>query len=248
MSSFPGAVALDGAELSAERRRRFLRRLRLLPLLALALPAGWVGARVMSGNFAVVEPGEVYRSGQMDAKALAAVVRERGIKTVLNLRGAHPEAAWYRAERNAVLSQGATQVDIALSSREWMSRVQAAALLDAIDGAERPLLIHCFNGSERTGLVSAYAELLRPDRTLADAEGQFSRRYLFVRMGGGVVMPRHLEAYEAWLASQGLAHEPGRFRSWIAEGFRPGKPSREDWPYDPYPLVVITHPPGSIRR
>ena len=28
----------------------------------------------------------------------------------------------------------------------------------------------------------------------------------------------------------------------MAEGFQPRKPSREDWPYDPYPLVVITRP------
>ena len=26
------------------------------------------------------------------------------------------------------------------------------------------------------------------------------------------------------------------------EGFQPGVPNREQWPYDPYPLVVVTRP------
>ena len=142
-----------------------------------------------------------------------------------------------------MLAAGATQVDIALSSRDWMSRVQASALLDALDGAEHPLLIHCFNGSERTGLVSAYTELLRPGGTLLDAESQFSWRYLYVRAGGGVVMPRHLAAYESWLSARGMGHTPDRFRGWIAGEFRPGKPGREDWPHDPFPLIVVTRPP-----
>jgi len=35
-------------------------------------------------------PGQVYRSGQMPASALAQTIRERQIKTVLNLRGPNP--------------------------------------------------------------------------------------------------------------------------------------------------------------
>ena len=237
------AVAPDGRTLRPIRGRRHRLRNACLALLAGAmLPAGWVSYRIGTGNLAEIEPGQTFRAGQMDAHALGRLVRERRIRTVLNLRGCHPEETWYRAERDAVLAAGATQVDIALSSREWMSRAQASALIDAIDGAERPLLIHCYNGSERTGLVSAYAELLKPGRTLSDAEGQFSWRFLFVRRGGGVVMPRHLEAYEGWLEGRGLVHTPDRFRRWIAQEFRPRKPTREDWPYDPYPLIVITRP------
>ena len=200
-------------------------------------------------NFGVVRPGQIYRSGQMGAGSLSRVVRDRGIRTVLNLRGANPDEPWYRDEREAANALGATQIDVAMSSCEWMSRVQARAIVDVLDTCEYPLLIHCWRGSERTGLVSAFSELLRPDGSLESARAQFSIRYLFVHAGDGVVMPRHLDQYEAWLAGQGLGHDPARFRRWIADGFRPGQPSREDWPYDPYPLTVVTRPaPGRLAE
>jgi hypothetical protein len=203
---------------------------------------GVLAWKVSTGNFATVVPERVYRSGQMGSDALGRIVRERKIRTVLNLRGAHPEEAWYQQERAAVLKQGATQVDVALSSCEWMSRAQARTLVNVLDTCDYPVLIHCWRGAERTGLVAAFTELLRPDGSLASARGQFSIMYLFLPLGDGAVMPKHLDRYEEWLRSQGLRHSPSVFRRWVAESFRPGRPSREDWPYDPYPLVVITRP------
>jgi hypothetical protein len=83
---------------------------------------------------------------------------------------------------------------------------------------------------------------LRPGATLADAEEQFSLAYLFTGLRDGKVMREHLRQYETWLAARGAAHAPAQFRLWVHEGFQPGTPSREDWPYDPYPLVVISRP------
>lgn len=214
---------------------------------ALAL-LGAPAYRLATANFGTVRPGHVYRSGQMRAGSLARVIRDRGIRTVLNLRGPNPDEAWYRAERAATTALGATQVDVAMSSCEWMSRIQARAIVDALDACEYPLLIHCWHGSERTGLVSAFTELLRPGGSLGSARAQFSIRHLFVDAKDGAIMLDHLEQYEAWLAGAGLDHAPAHFRRWIDEGFRPGHPCREDWPYDPYPLTVVTRPPAGPDR
>src|SRR5947208_2890821 len=101
---------------------------RLLALAALAA-TGDVAYKLDTANFAVVEPGRVYRSAQMPADALARVVRERGIKTVLNLRGPNADESWYRAERTATLAAGATQVDVPMSSCQWLSRARLRALI-----------------------------------------------------------------------------------------------------------------------
>jgi protein tyrosine phosphatase (PTP) superfamily phosphohydrolase (DUF442 family) len=191
-------------------------------------------------NYGTVRPDELYRSGQMTGPHLAAKLRDHQIKTVLNLRGSHPESAWYLAELRATLDAGATQVDIALSSCEWMSKAQARVLLEVLETAERPLLVHCFHGSERTGMVSAFAELLRPGSTLRDAEGQFTAWHLYFGIGDGVVTRQHLENYEAWLKSKSLDHHPDHFRRWLGQEYQPGEPGRERWNYDPYPLVVRT--------
>jgi hypothetical protein len=178
----------------------------------------------------------------MPARALAQVLKANRIRTVLNLRGSNPSDAWYRGELAATGAAGATQIDVAMSSCLWMSRVQLRRVIRLLDETEYPLLVHCSWGSERTGLVSAFAELLRPGGTLRDARAQFSIRYLFVPVNDGKVMALHLQQYESWLGKHGMQHDPANFRRWVKEGFEPGVPSREQWPYDPYPLVVITRP------
>jgi hypothetical protein len=218
-----------------------------LAALVLAFPVMWVGWNQGNYNFGIMQTGRIYRSGQMPSGALERTVRERDIKTVLNLRGPNPQASWYRDEVAATLSAGATQVDIPLSSCVWMSRIQLRTLVRVLDTCEYPLLVHCAWGSERTGLTSAVAELLRPSGTLADARAQLALRYLFVRLGDGRIMAEFLDQYEAWLRRLTLEHCPELFRRWVAEGYVPGKPNREDWPYDPLPLVVETRPQPETR-
>ena len=247
MPTDPSSAVADPPTL---RRRVGRSRVRLrLALLGLGLvvipPGAWVASRMAGGNFGVIREGREYRSGQLSGPALGRAVATYRIKTVLNLRGPSPKAAWHAAERAAALDGGATHVDIALSSCEWMSREQARALLDVLETAERPLLIHCQWGSERTGLVSAFLELLRPGGSLEAAENQFRLHYLYVPFGDGIVMERHLAQYKGWLAAHSLPHTPDRFRHWLIEEFRPGVPSREAWPWDPFPMVVTaTRPTG----
>ena len=228
--------------------RRGWRRVVVAAVAVLALPtAALFGRHGWTNNLATLEPGRVYRAGQMSGPTVARTVRGLKVKTVLNLRGPNPKSAWYRDERAATTGAGARQVDVALASDQWLSRAQLRAVVRVLDTCEYPLLIHCQWGAERTGLVSAVSELLRPGGTLETARAQFSIRYLYLPVGDGTVMAAHLERYAAWLRDRGVSHTPDRFRAWADGGYVPGKPSREDWPYDPHPLVVETPPgPGTV--
>jgi protein tyrosine phosphatase (PTP) superfamily phosphohydrolase (DUF442 family) len=230
------------------RLRRWLVSLGVVVLIGL-LPISFVLWRYSTSNLGALQPGRIQRSGQMSANRLTATIEGSGVRTVLNLRGVNENDAWYLAERNATTAAGAIQVDFKMASDQWLSRAQLRALIRIFDSSEYPLLIHCESGSERTGLASAIAELLRPDGSVKDARTQFSRSYLFVRDAKNKVLPEHLEQYEAWLHARGWNHSPDRFRQWAAEGFVPGQPSREYWPFNPDPLVVITRPrtPAAIR-
>jgi hypothetical protein len=217
--------------------------LALPPLLPLLF---WICWNQVTYNFAVLQPGQIYRSGQMSARALEETVRTYQIKTVLNLRGPNPEQAWYREEVASTLAAGATQIDIALSACVWMSRVQLRTLVRVLDTCEYPLILHCAWGSERTGLTSAIAELLRPGTSLAQARGQLALRYLYLRLGDGKIMSEFLDQYEDWLRRNHRQHSPEVFRSWASRDYRPGTPSREEWPYDPLPLFVLTRPGAPV--
>ena len=70
----------------------------VLLLLGLGL---YLGAIQLSGNFAPVVAGEVYRSNQVTAARLARYRDSYGIRTVLNLRGASPGSDWYDEEARA---------------------------------------------------------------------------------------------------------------------------------------------------
>jgi hypothetical protein len=90
-------------------------------------------------------------------------------------------------------------------------------------------------------LVSALA-VLHAGGTQEQARRQFSLYYLFLPIQDGRVMLGHLEQYEAWLRRQRAKASPEALRRWVCSAYRPGKPSREYWPCDPYPLMVITQP------
>ena len=220
-----------------------VRRLRQAAALALALPLAYIGCNQLTFNFAALQPGRLYRSGQMHPGILARTLRRHRIKTVVNLRGPNHREAWYRDELAATLAAGATQVDIPLSSCVWMSRIQFRTLVRVLETCEYPLLLHCAWGSERTGITAAAAELLTPGSTLVSARQQLALRYLYVRLRGGRIMAELLDQYENWLHAKSLEHRPVVFRQWVAAGYVPGKPSREEWPYDPCPLLVVTCPP-----
>jgi len=173
---------------------------------------------------------------------LARTLREREIKTVLNLRGANGHEKWYRAERDATLAAGATQVDVSLSSCVWMSRAQLLTLIDLLDSIEYPVIIHCEWGAERTGVVSAFVELLREGSTIDDARNQFALKFMYLPVGDGKIMGEMIDQYDNWLRKRELEHRPELFRRWAASGYQPVSPSREEWPWDPYPLVVTTRP------
>ncbi|ODR96717.1 hypothetical protein AUC69_14075 [Methyloceanibacter superfactus] len=111
---------------------------------------------VATGNFHTVIAGELYRSARPSAEQIASWHERYGIKTILNLQGAHPEADWYREEEAAAKAHGIKLINYKLSAKRDVSAAQLEDLLALMSNAERPLLIHCRSGADRTGLVSAF--------------------------------------------------------------------------------------------
>lgn len=97
------------------------------------------------------------RSAAPAQAGLAAFVLEKGIRTVLNLRGVSPEQAWYREEVVAAKTSGAVLIDLRLSDRIELSDDQIAGLVATLRTAPRPLLIRCKAGADRSGLAVALA-------------------------------------------------------------------------------------------
>lgn len=146
-----------------------------MPVLILASYLAWLQ---VSGNFAPVVEGVVYRSNQPTPKRLADYHATYGIKTVVNLRGEAPGEQWYVSEKQATDALGMTLIDMPLSSTRELSDQELRQVVEILRTAEKPILIHCRSGSNRTGLAAAIY-LAAIDRVGTDTAGQ----HLSVRYG-----------------------------------------------------------------
>lgn len=119
-------------------------------------------------NLRVVEPGTLYRSGQMSVEGLAKTVRDHGIKTVICLRDVRDdgkpapdkgEAEWCAANgvEHVVLTPALWEAPP--GSRDDTPPIEPnlrAFLKLTTDASKTPALVHCFAGIHRTGGYVAF--------------------------------------------------------------------------------------------
>ena len=185
---------------------------------------GLVHPNLFPKRFGEVVPGEIYRSGKLTPAALARVVRGHEIKTVIDL-GAWVEDTPANARANAreqhtAEALGATRHVFTLigdATGDPNQYVDALRLMT--DPANRPVLVHCGAGTERTGCVVAlyrmYAEGLSLEEALAeaDAAGHDPGRN-----------PRLRQVLETWSAAVFESLETGERIPWDEPMAEDGEP------------------------
>jgi protein tyrosine phosphatase (PTP) superfamily phosphohydrolase (DUF442 family) len=192
-------------------------------LAGLALAAGAEAVHVTFGsNFHAVIPGRVYRSAQLSGHDLERLTRTYGIRTVVNLRGCSAPLAWYAEEVRATHRLDVAQEDISFSAGRLPSSHELRRLLQVFDRTEYPILLHCRQGADRTGLAAAFVVLLQTDAGLPEARQQLGLRYGHVPLDRAGHLDRFLDLYGGWLRREGVAHTPDALRRWIASDLCPG--------------------------
>lgn len=156
----------------------------------------------------------LWRSSQPTAGQIARLA-ERGIRTIVNLRGKR-DCASYLIEAEACRRHGVALVDFPVNSRELPSAAKLHACRDMLAAIEYPALIHCKVGSDRAGLMAALYLLITENRPVEEAQKQLSLRFGHVRQSKAGVLDRFFEEFKDHRARVG-----GDFFAWI------------DGPYDP---------------
>lgn len=204
------------------------------------------------GNQHTVVSGRVYRCGQPSGDGLRDLIRDKGIRTVINLRGMaphldEPRSAWYRDEVLATHELNVSQEDLTFSARLLPPPAELRRLIDVFDHTEYPVLIHCKQGADRTGLASAIYLLLHTDATLGEARRQLLPWYGHISAGPTAAMQGFFDRYESWLDEQQVEHTPERFRHWALSVYTPGVARSEfEW-LDPIPNPVPVGKPFAVR-
>jgi protein tyrosine/serine phosphatase len=155
-------------------------------LLLLTIPACSDPALVASGldlplNFHEIDSGKAYRSAQPSGDELSNVISLVDIKTVINLRGAHPGDSWYDNESSVCQQNGVTLVSFPMSGGTLPDPEMMKGIIDTLKTATYPILIHCQGGADRSGAVSAIYLMLIAGEEKSVALKQLSIRYLHLR-------------------------------------------------------------------
>ena len=177
---------------------------RVAVLLASILSVGvgcaglYLGALQLGGNFHTVVPGELYRSAQPTATLIAEYQENYGIKTIINLRGENIGSDWYDAEVAEASKLGVAHVDIRMSARREMTMEQFNQIIDAFQKAEKPILVHCKSGSDRSGLVSALyvAAVAKLGEEAAESQMSFWYGHIPLSVSARYAMDRSFETFE----------------------------------------------------
>jgi len=193
----------------------------VVAVVAAAALGGPLRSCVFESNLHPVIAGQVYRSAQPTGAHLEEWIRTLSLRTVVNLRGekADDDRRWLRDELAATERAGIGHVSIRMSSDDLPPAPTLRKLVETLDTAQRPLLLHCAAGAERSALASAVAVLLATG-DLSAARAEFALDKGFVRWLNPR-LPRVLDQYEAWLAEQHATSTPDRFRDWVATEYAP---------------------------
>lgn len=150
------------------KRKQFLRRLLIVCMIIAFCVLVWeefLEDRLVAKRWGVVEPGKIYRSGQISSYLIEPMLRENHIEKVIALNGSDLKKPYLKAE---VETAKKLQIDhqvlhlIGDGTGDVDDYAEAVAEIMRCEKAGKPVLVHCAAGAQRTGgVVAAYRMLVQ---------------------------------------------------------------------------------------
>lgn len=170
--------------------------------------------RGLWANMEEIAP-DAWRSNQPSPERIADLA-EMGIKTIINLRGT-ANRSHYLLEKEACAAHGIALESLALSAKRAPPKELYLALLDLFETVERPFVIHCKSGADRTGIASAFYLLHMNNASVATARAQLSLRYVHIKWLKTGILDHILDAYGTDIET----HGPMGIRDWLQNYYDP---------------------------
>ncbi len=179
---------------------------------------------------------EVWRTYQPSPLDIAHWA-DRGIKTIVNLRGTVEhhggrQAGFYWLEEEAARKNGLTLINFRAFSREAPKPNFILEADKLFREMAYPAIFHCKSGADRAGITSTLYRFLREGVPLTEARGQLTYRYGHVKSGKTGVLDHFFDTYEAAATADGVIPNREHFLEWsqtaydpaaVNKSFTPGK-------------------------
>ncbi len=147
---------------------------RLFLLLLIVAMSVWVWKhfledRFIPKRFGVVEQGQIYRSGRLNEALIEDTLKQYRIAEIIDLTGHDPGNAEQQAEIRASQQLGIERIELSLhgdGTGDIRNYAQAIARIDEATHHNKPILVHCAAGTQRTGgVIAAYRLLVQNKAT-----------------------------------------------------------------------------------
>jgi len=148
------------------------------------------------GNFHTITPGEAYRSAQLDRDELKYYIKKYNIKSILSLRGDNPNADWYREEIKTCMDNHVAHYSVALSAKHEPSERDIRKIAEIFSSIPRPVLIHCKQGADRSGLVAAMWKVIVDKEPKSEARKQLSPMFFHFPIGKTASLDRFFKKWQ----------------------------------------------------
>ncbi len=140
---------------------------------------GWIRA-IINNNFYSINEG-VYRSGQPSPKLFEQYIIKHNIKSIINLRYSDTsDQDIYLMQKNLCHKHNINMINIPISARRLPEKNKLKLILDTIKKIQKPFLVHCKTGADRTGFFMALYTFYNTN-DIELAKKQLSLKYLHIR-------------------------------------------------------------------
>jgi hypothetical protein len=143
---------------------------------------GWLQDRLIAKRWGAVEPGRIYRSGQVSAALVRSMLETHRIRMIVQLMG----------------------------TGDPQNYVAALAAIHEAEQEGKPVLVHCHAGSQRTGGVVACYRVLFQGRSAEEAVAEMER-FAWHRGRDDILLAylnEHLPEIVQGLTDRGLIKKP----------------------------------------
>jgi hypothetical protein len=129
--------------------------------------------RLFWTNFSAMIPGRLVRNNHRTPGQLARLTRRYGLRVPINLRGPQPNNRADTRARATAARRGLEVPDVALKGGDAPDLDGIERQHDSYVRIDKPMLIHCRSGADRTGFVAGLFVLFDGGRTVGALRRDF---------------------------------------------------------------------------
>lgn len=129
---------------------------------------------------------KLLRGGAPSSLESFEALKEKGVKTIIDLRGSHSTPKeMLDLEKNIAIQNGITYKHLEMSAKKEPSKEQINTFFNIINNSNGKVYVHCKSGIDRTGILSALYEIktknLTPDQAYTNMKNNgYNKIHQFV--------------------------------------------------------------------